>query len=109
MIHKTDVGAVCLDVADPAAVRHAYGKVARATGSDAPPVLVQPMVTGGLEVMVGVRHDPLFGSLVLLGSGGVQTGDPGGPHGASGTAHGPGRATDVAGAANRPAPHRLPR
>jgi hypothetical protein len=30
------------------------------------------MVAAGLEVMVGVRHDPLFGSVVLIGAGGVQ-------------------------------------
>jgi acyl-CoA synthetase (NDP forming) len=35
-------------------------------------VLVQPMVSGGAEVMVGVTHDPLFGPLVAFGLGGIH-------------------------------------
>jgi acyl-CoA synthetase (NDP forming) len=34
--------------------------------------LVQPMVTGGVEVMVGVTHDPLFGPLIAFGLGGIH-------------------------------------
>jgi acyl-CoA synthetase (NDP forming) len=34
-------------------------------------VLVQPMVAGGTEVMVGVTHDPLFGPLLAFGLGGI--------------------------------------
>src|SRR5262249_7769783 len=36
-------------------------------------VAVQPMRGGGVELVVGVVHDPLFGSLVMLGLGGVLT------------------------------------
>jgi len=35
-------------------------------------VLVQPMVTGGVEVMVGVTDDPLFGPLIAFGLGGIH-------------------------------------
>jgi acyl-CoA synthetase (NDP forming) len=35
-------------------------------------VLVQPMVTGGVEVMVGVTSDPLFGPLIAFGLGGIH-------------------------------------
>jgi acyl-CoA synthetase (NDP forming) len=35
-------------------------------------VLVQPMVTGGTEVMVGMTHDPLFGPLLAFGLGGIH-------------------------------------
>ena len=34
-------------------------------------LLVQPMIPKGVEVMVGVRNDPLFGPLVMVGLGGV--------------------------------------
>ena len=36
-------------------------------------VLVQPMVTGGVEVLVGVVQEPVFGPLVVFGLGGVAT------------------------------------
>ena len=62
--HKTDVGGVALDLADDEAVREA----AESIGA---PVLVQPMVRGGAELLVGVVQDPVFGPLVAVGPGGV--------------------------------------
>jgi acyl-CoA synthetase (NDP forming) len=35
-------------------------------------VLVQPMIASGVEVMVGVTHDPLFGPLIAFGLGGIH-------------------------------------
>ena len=35
-------------------------------------VLLQPMVTGGVEVMIGVTDDPLFGPLIAFGLGGIH-------------------------------------
>ena len=35
-------------------------------------VLVQPMLSGGTEVMVGVTHDSLFGPLIAFGLGGIH-------------------------------------
>src|SRR5204862_1252949 len=71
LVHKSDVGGVRLGLADTAAVADAYHAVTAATGS--PAVLVQPQVRGTVELVAGVVHDPLFGSLVLLGHGGVTT------------------------------------
>ena len=62
--HKTDVGGVVLDLVDDDAVRQA----AESIGA---PVLVQPMVRGGAELLVGVVQDPVFGPLVAVGPGGV--------------------------------------
>ena len=62
--HKTEVGGVALDLADDDAVR-------RAVESIGAPVLVQPMVRGGVELLVGVVQDPVFGPLVAVGPGGV--------------------------------------
>ncbi|MEU8006051.1 GNAT family N-acetyltransferase [Catellatospora sp. NPDC049111] len=71
VVHKTDLGAVCLDLRDEAAVAAAYQQVTAATGGGA--VLVQPMHEGGVEVVVGVVLDPMFGPLLMAGLGGVYT------------------------------------
>ena len=71
--HKSDLGAVRLDLADAAAVRRAYRAVAAAVGQAEPTVLVQPMASGTVELVAGIVNDPLFGSLVMAGLGGVHT------------------------------------
>jgi acyl-CoA synthetase (NDP forming) len=73
LVHKTDQGAVVLDLVDARAVGTAYEVIARALGQPDPAVLVQPMLTPGLELVAGIVHDPVFGSLVMLGLGGVHT------------------------------------
>ena len=74
LAHKSDIGAVALGLQDAEAVRDAVvavvgaGRRARATIRG---VLVQAMVAGGTEVIVGARRDPQFGVVVLVGLGGV--------------------------------------
>jgi acyl-CoA synthetase (NDP forming) len=63
---------VRLGLGGPTAVRHAYPKVAAAGGPGAG-VLVQKQVGEPVELVAGIAHDPQFGSVVLLGLGGVQT------------------------------------
>jgi acyl-CoA synthetase (NDP forming) len=41
--------------------------------SDLTGVLVQPMLTGGVEMLIGVVQEPVFGPLVVFGLGGVAT------------------------------------
>jgi acyl-CoA synthetase (NDP forming)/GNAT superfamily N-acetyltransferase len=40
--------------------------------------VAEPMLSGGVEVLVGVVQEPVFGPLVVFGLGGVATGEPGG-------------------------------
>jgi acyl-CoA synthetase (NDP forming) len=54
-------------------VAAAYDAIAAATGQPQPAVLVQPMAHGTVELVAGIVHDPLFGSLVMAGLGGVHT------------------------------------
>jgi len=75
--HKSDVGAVRLNLTSESHVRRAFSdimaaarKVAGAGEIDG--VLVQSMITGGIETMVGVSDDPSFGPLVGFGLGGVN-------------------------------------
>jgi acetyl coenzyme A synthetase (ADP forming)-like protein len=62
--HKTEEGGIALDLRDEAAVRAAVGRIGA-------PVLVQPMIRGGAELLAGVVQDPMFGPLVAFGPGGV--------------------------------------
>ncbi|NUO59979.1 MAG: GNAT family N-acetyltransferase [Hamadaea sp.] len=73
LVHKTEVGAVRIDLPDAGAVRQAYQLIGTALDTTHPHVLVQPMAGGHVELAAGVVHDPLFGSLVMLGLGGVLT------------------------------------
>jgi acetate---CoA ligase (ADP-forming) len=62
--HKTETGGIALDLADEAAVREAAERIGL-------PVIVQPLVPGGAELLAGVVEDPVFGPLVAFGPGGV--------------------------------------
>jgi acetate---CoA ligase (ADP-forming) len=75
--HKTDVGGVVLNLPDQDAVRTAFDELlARAAFAGVPPdetvVLIQPMLKGGVETIVGVTADPLFGPLIGFGLGGIH-------------------------------------
>jgi acyl-CoA synthetase (NDP forming) len=66
--HKSDQGLVRIGLESASAVRHAYAELApHSDGS----VLVSEMVDGGVECVVGVSHDDLFGPVVMFGLGGV--------------------------------------
>lgn len=74
--HKTDVGGVRLDLREPEAVRAAYAEILANAKLAAPQariagVLVQEMLPSGVELVVGLRRDPSFGMVLMLGIGGV--------------------------------------
>jgi len=63
-VHKTESGGVALDLRDEQAVREAAERIGA-------PFIVQPLVRGGVELLVGAVEDPVFGPLVALGPGGT--------------------------------------
>lgn len=69
-LHKSDVGGVLLDVQGDEAVARGFDQVTGAVGSHEG-VLVQEMIPGANEVLVGMAQDPNFGPLVVFGLGGV--------------------------------------
>jgi acyl-CoA synthetase (NDP forming)/GNAT superfamily N-acetyltransferase len=73
LVHKTEAGAVKLDLHGEQEVRAAYRDLAATFGAYLTGVLVQPMLAGGVEVLVGVVQEPVFGPLVVFGLGGVAT------------------------------------
>jgi acetyl coenzyme A synthetase (ADP forming)-like protein len=74
--HKSDVGGVVLNLNSAGAVKRAFnnirsgleknGRVKEMQG-----VIVQPMISDGVETIVGVTQDPMFGPLIMFGSGGI--------------------------------------
>lgn len=76
ILHKTEAGIVALRVRDEEELRNTYGRILEKAvkakpGARIRGVLVQEMVSGGQECIVGVRRDPLFGLVVAVGLGGV--------------------------------------
>jgi acyl-CoA synthetase (NDP forming) len=74
--HKTEAGGVRIGVADAAAAARAFDEIVASARRHAPQaqidgVLVQEMVAGGTEVILGVNNDPLFGPAVMAGFGGI--------------------------------------
>jgi acyl-CoA synthetase (NDP forming) len=65
--HKTEAGAVKLDLRDADALRAACAAMTVARNG----FLVQPMLRGGVELVVGAKRDPQFGPVLLVGLGGV--------------------------------------
>ena len=77
LVHRTDAGGVRVDLRTPQEVAEAYRTLAADFGSRLQRVLVQPMLAGGVEVHIGVAQEPIFGPLVVFGSGGAATQAPG--------------------------------
>jgi acyl-CoA synthetase (NDP forming) len=72
-VHKTEAGAVKLGLHGEQEVRAAYRELSGTFGPGLRGVLVQPMLGGGAEVLIGVVQEPVFGPLVVFGMGGVAT------------------------------------
>lgn len=75
VVHKTDIGGVRVGIRDESEVFNAWDEIAgRATraGATVRGMLVQAMVSGGVETIVGVSRDPSYGPLVMFGLGGVN-------------------------------------
>ncbi|HUY25712.1 MAG TPA: acetate--CoA ligase family protein, partial [Candidatus Saccharimonadales bacterium] len=73
--HRAQVGAIELGLRDEVSVRAAYraicARVATIPGAHLEGMLVQEMLPSGLELVAGLKRDPQFGAVVVLGLGGV--------------------------------------
>jgi len=71
VLHKTDVGAVALNLKTPEAVSRAWETIAAAVGPEGlQGMLVQAMAESGLELFIGAKQDPSFGPVTMVGLGG---------------------------------------
>ncbi|MEE8573272.1 MAG: acetate--CoA ligase family protein [Gemmatimonadota bacterium] len=76
IVHKTEAGAVKLDLRDEDSLRTAWREISAALESESVEarqagVLVQRMWTGGRETILGMTMEPQFGPIVMFGLGGV--------------------------------------
>jgi acetyl coenzyme A synthetase (ADP forming)-like protein len=76
IVHKTDVGGVVLDLKTEQEVKEAFGEIKARLAhvgrqEEMEGATIQHMMTGGMEVIVGVTQDPSFGPLMMFGLGGM--------------------------------------
>ena len=76
ILHKSDIGGVLLDIADADAVRGGFALLLERARQHAPGarilgVLVAKQLRGGVECILGIQRDPVFGPVAMFGLGGV--------------------------------------
>ena len=69
LLHKTEAGGVHLHLKDAAALYQAYSELSERFGDG--PYLVQKMLQGSVELLLGGRRDPVFGPVLAFGIGGI--------------------------------------
>ena len=77
ILHKSDVGGVTLNIEDLPSLQNAYTQMMERIQSARPTaqiegVYLQRQIPEGQEVIIGMVRDPLFGALMMFGSGGVE-------------------------------------
>lgn len=76
IMHKTDVGGISLDIKTPEQLEEEFVSILKRVKERIPQagisgVLVQKMVKGGYELILGGKKDDVFGSIIMLGAGGI--------------------------------------
>ena len=77
IVHKTDVSGVALDLKTAGEVEISFNAIKQKLSemgreAEMEGVIIQPMASGGQEVILGMTMDPTFGPLVMVGLGGIQ-------------------------------------
>ncbi|MFO0793358.1 MAG: acetate--CoA ligase family protein [Candidatus Brocadiaceae bacterium] len=78
ILHKSDFGGVVVGLKDEVSVRRCFCDITQKAHRLMPDaeiqgVLIQQMITGGKEIILGMSRDPQFGPLVMFGLGGIYT------------------------------------
>ncbi len=75
IVHKTDVGAIALNITDQVLLATAMfemeNRFLRQRFEPPEQFLIQKMLSGGKEIILGGKRDPSFGPVLLLGLGGI--------------------------------------
>ena len=73
LMHKSESGGVVVGIENATTLTEAYERVVAATDAPLEGILIQEMVHGRRELVIGLNRDPQFGPCVMLGLGGVLT------------------------------------
>ncbi len=73
LAHKTEMNLIALDLRTEQEVRDAFKRLTGHSETPVKEVLVQQMVKGDRELVVGLTRDPQFGPCVMFGLGGIFT------------------------------------
>jgi acyl-CoA synthetase (NDP forming) len=71
ILHKSDVGGVILHIENLKKAEEAFDKIKSLGQGNSSSVLIQKMVSGGKEIILGAKRDPSFGPVILFGLGGI--------------------------------------
>jgi acyl-CoA synthetase (NDP forming) len=76
IVHKSEIGGVLLDIGDVDAVRSGFALLLERAKAAAPDariegVLVAKQLKGGVECILGIHRDPVFGPMAMFGLGGI--------------------------------------
>ena len=76
IIHKSEIGGVLLDIADKDSVQAGFASLLHRARSAAPNarldgILVAKQLKGGVECILGIHRDPVFGPIAMFGLGGI--------------------------------------
>lgn len=76
ILHKSEIGGVLLDVGDEDSVRRGFATLVERAGNAVPQAriegaLVAKQLKGGVECILGIHRDPVFGPMAMFGLGGI--------------------------------------
>ncbi len=71
LLHKSDTGGVIVDLRSEAEVRDAFQTMKNRFAENFSGVILQEMIRGGVETVMGMTYDPAFGPLMMFGLGGI--------------------------------------
>lgn len=66
--HKSDCGGVIVNIQDQQGLEQAYADLLSRLGSK---VIIMPMISGGIEVSLGMKNDPHYGPMLIIAAGGI--------------------------------------
>lgn len=76
ILHKSDIGGVLLGIQDRDNAQRGFEQMmalGNVTGHTPEGVLLEEMVDDGLDLVVGIRHDEIYGPVLVMGLGGIYT------------------------------------